>query len=302
MEELIRADGLDRALITLFGPDTAVTDRQPVYGGDINRAYRLTLSGGQTVFMKSNDPGSQPMFQTEAQGLALLRRPGAIGVPRPRALGTDGRLGISFLLMEYLPSAPKIPGYWETFGRQLAALHLADTAGLTADSSAPYGLSFDNYAGSTRQINTPHEKWSDFYRDCRLVPLFRLVDSYMDRRMRGQSERLMDHLDQYLPEPERPSLLHGDLWSGNALCGPDGRAWILDPAVYVGHREADLAMTELFGGFSPAFYAAYNDVYPIDSGYRDRRELYDLYHLLNHLHLFGESYYYPVARILERYS
>lgn len=298
--DIIQADSLQAALVALYGSDTAITDRQPVYGGDINRAYRLELSDGQTVFMKSNAPGRLSMFQTEAQGLALLRKPGAIGVPRPLALGTDTRLGISFLLMEYLPSAPKISGYWETFGRQLAALHMADCAGLAGEF--PYGLSFDNYAGSTRQINTPREKWSDFYRDCRLAPQLKLAGVALDGRLRRKADRLLERLDEYLPEPERPSLLHGDLWSGNALCGPDGKAWILDPAVYVGHYEADLAMTELFGGFSPAFYAAYNEVYPIDRGYSDRRELYDLYHLLNHLNLFGESYYYPVARILERYS
>ena len=177
---------------------------------------------------------------------------------------------------------------------------MADTAGLAGEMS--YGLSFDNYAGSTVQVNTPHEKWSDFFRGCRLAPQLRLASGWLDGRTRRQADRLLERLDEYLPEPERPSLLHGDLWSGNALRGPDGKMWLIDPAVYVGHHEADLAMTQLFGGFPPAFYAAYNEVCPIDSGYARRRDIYNLYHLLNHLNLFGESYYYPVARILERYS
>ena len=113
---------------------------------------------------------------------------------------------------------------------------------------------------------------------------------------------MMERLDFYLPEPEFPSLLHGDLWNGNAVCGPDGKAWILDPAAYVGHFEAELAMTELFGGFPSAFYAADNEVNPIDGGYRDRRDLYNLYHLLNHLNLFGGAYLISVQRILDRYA
>lgn len=298
--DIILADSLENALSALYGPATAITDRRPVHGGDINRAWRLELSGGRAVFMKSNSPANLPFFAAEARGLAALGRPGVIGVPRALALGTDTRLGISFLLLEHLPSAPKITGYWESFGRELAALHRADCAGLTGEKTLPYGLAFDNFCGATPQRNAPHKKWSDFFRDCRLSPQFKLAAGAMDTRMRRQADRLLARLDELLPEPERPSLLHGDLWSGNAVTGPDGKAWILDPAVYVGHHEADLAMTELFGGFSPAFYGAYNEVYPIDSGYADRRELYNLYHLLNHLNLFGESYLYSVARVLDR--
>ena len=119
--------------------------------------------------------------------------------------------------------------------------------------------------------------------------------------MRKQCRKLLDNLDSYLPEPEFPSLLHGDLWSGNAICGPDGKAWILDPAVYVGHFEAELAMTELFGKYPASFYEAYSEINRIDSGYQDRRDLYNLYHLLNHLNLFGGSYYNSVQSIVNRF-
>ena len=112
----------------------------------------------------------------------------------------------------------------------------------------------------------------------------------------------MANLDRYLVEPEKPSLVHGDLWSGNFITGSDGQAWLIDPAVYVGHAEADLAMTELFGGFHPRFYAAYREVNPLQPGYEQRRDLYNLYHLLNHLNLFGRGYLSSVLRILSRYE
>ena len=157
------------------------------------------------------------------------------------------------------------------------------------------------YIGASPQKNTPSKDWITFFRDCRLLPQFKMAEGYFDSRMRRQSERLLNQLESHLTEPEFPSLIHGDLWSGNAVCGPNGKAWILDPAAYVGHFEAELAMTELFGGFPTAFYQAYYEVNPIDSGYRDRRDLYNLYHLLNHLNLFGGSYLSSAQRILNRY-
>lgn len=298
-----KADSLDGAITALFGPDVVLTGRQPVYGGDINRAFRLDLSNGEAVFIKENSLPKLSFFETEADGLQLLRQPGVIGVPRVLALGTDKKRGVSFLLMEYLSRGPGRRDYWEIFGRQLAALHRADCSGLTGSRERPYGLRFDNFIGSTKQINSPRERWCAFFRDCRLEPQFRLADHLLGFRQKRQAERLMEQrLEELLPEPEQPSLLHGDLWSGNALCGPDGRAWILDPAVYVGHHEADLAMTELFGGFPPAFYAAYREVFPIDRGYGERRDLYNLYHLLNHLNLFGTAYLSSVEGILDRFA
>ncbi len=297
-----KADSLQGAISAVFGPEAVLEAKRPVYGGDINQAARLELSDGRTAFMKSNTPARLSLFEAESLGLEMLRQPNVIGVPQALALGTDHSLGLSFLVMEYIPSAPPKEKYWEIFGHQLALLHRADCTGFLGAGTGRYGLCSDNFIGTTRQSNTPCEKWSEFFRDCRLQPQIRLAGKKLSGRMIRQANRLMEHLDDYLPEPERPSLLHGDLWSGNALCGPDGQAWILDPAVYVGHHEADLAMTELFGGFSPAFYAAYQEIYPIDRGYRERREIYNLYHLLNHVNLFGESYLSPVAQILDRFG
>ena len=164
-----------------------------------------------------------------------------------------------------------------------------------------FGWKSDNYIGAGKQKNTQNSKWIPFFRDCRLAPQFKSAQHYFDSVDRKHIARLLDHLDEYLSEPQHPSLLHGDLWSGNFITGPDGKAWLIDPAVYVGHAEADLAMTKLFGGFNSRFYGAYNEVNRIDKSYHDRRDLYNLYHLLNHLNLFGVGYLSEVKRILMRY-
>ena len=301
--ELLKTDSLDAAVTTLFGNGVYVAGSHPVYGGDINQSYRLSLSDGSDLFMKCNTMGNLPFFTAEAQGLTALRGVGAIGVPKALAAGTDQAQGVSFLLMEYLDPAPKVSQYWEVFGRELAAFHRADCSGAAgSDGSLFFGFEADNYIGASPQKNTPAANWLTFFRDCRLLPQFKMAERYFDSGTRRQYERLLDRLDSRLTEPEFPSLIHGDLWSGNTVCGPDGKVWILDPAAYVGHFEAELAMTELFGGFPTAFYEAYREVNPIDSGYRDRRDLYNLYHLLNHLNLFGGSYLGSVRQILNRYS
>ena len=141
----------------------------------------------------------------------------------------------------------------------------------------------------------------EFFRDCRLQPQFDRARAALSTGTIKRMENLLDYLDEYLVEPEQPSILHGDLWSGNFLVGPDGNAWLIDPAVYVGNAEADIAMTELFGGFSGAFYGAYRESGLLQPGYEERRDLYNLYHMLNHLNLFGGSYLYAVERIVERY-
>ena len=301
--EFLKTDSLDAAITALFGDSVRAAGRRPVYGGDINRSYLLSLSDGSTLFMKCNTARNLPFFTAEAQGLAALRETGAIGVPEVLALGTDQAQEISFLLMEYLESAPRVNEYWEVFGRELAALHRADCSkSASADGGLPFGFAADNYIGASPQRNTPTADWLTFFRDRRLLPQIKTAEKYFDPEARRQCERLLDRLDSRLPEPDFPSLIHGDLWSGNAISGPDGKVWIIDPAAYVGHFEAELAMTELFGRFPAAFYQAYREVNPIDSGYRDRRDLYNLYHLLNHLNLFGGSYLSSVRQILDRYS
>ena len=301
--EILKANSLNEAITLLFGENLRIVSKRPVYGGDINESYCLSLSDGTAVFMKCNTIKNLSFFIAEANGLEALQTTNAIGVPKPLAVGTDKSQRISFLLMEYLETTSKLTRYWEIFGRELAMLHRADCSKyVEAGVGRPFGFKQDNYIGASPQINTLKENWIAFFRECRLLPQVRMAERYFDSKTRKQSMKLLDHLDSYLTEPKFPSLIHGDLWSGNAICGPNGKAWILDPAVYVGHYEAELAMTELFGGNPTSFYEAYNELTPIDNGYHDRRDLYNLYHLLNHLNLFGATYLSSVQRILNKYT
>ena len=288
-----------RVLKNLTGRTGAeVREVRLVAGGDINEAYLIVLTDGRRVFLKANTRKNAGFFRAEQDGLEAIRQTGAIRVPAVLETGTEG--GSSYLLMEYLEAGPKHADYWEHFGRQLASLHASDPSAWTPGGR--YGFTKDNYIGAGEQSNTIRGSWIDFFRECRLEVQFRRASGYLSASDLRAAQSLMDHLEDVLQEPEHPSLLHGDLWGGNFVTGPDGYAWLIDPAVYVGHAEADLAMTELFGGFAPAFYDAYREALAVPPGYADRRELYNLYHLLNHLNLFGGGYYGSVMRIVKRYA
>ena len=292
---------LEETIQTVFGKTARVIKRERIHGGDINEANRVFLSTGDSLFVKTNSIDNAEFFRTEAAGLAALASSGEIGVPRVFGMGTDMEGGFSYLALEYLDSSRRGSSYWEDFGHRLAMLHRADCSAFVPDgeSGMKYGFTEDNYIGASPQKNIPGRKWADFYRDCRLLPQIKMAERYFDSGLLKKADYLLDHLDSRLREPEFPSLLHGDLWGGNVMCGPDGRAWLIDPAVYAGDFEADLAMTQLFGGFPAAFYAAYHEVNPIDrKGYSERRALYHLYQLLNHLNLFGTAYLGSVEEIL----
>ncbi len=299
--EQMQKNSLAEAVTALFGEGIKITGRRAVYGGDINESYRLGLSDGSSVFVKLNARRNLSFFEAEAAGLQALSETQAIGVPKVLSYGTVAESAQSFLMLEYLEPGRKVRGYWEIFGRELAMMHLFESSRFTGEGEGRFGFVRDNYIGASPQKNTPKDTWISFFRDCRLLPQITAAEGYFDSGTRRQFDYLLEHLDQYLVEPERPSLIHGDLWSGNVVCGPDGKAWILDPAVYVGHFEAELAMTELFGRNPEAFYRSYSECNRIDRGYRDRKDLYNLYHLLNHLNLFGGSYYGSVVGILRRY-
>lgn len=286
-------DSLRTALAEIIGSEDALV--QSVSGGDINRAYRLTADG-QSIFMKANCRENQPLFLAEIAGLRAIADTGTIRVPEVLASGVDDRYG-AFLLLEWSRGTPG-PKFFENFGHSLAAMHRVDTSKMIKG----FGFRQDNFIGAGEQENTPEHSWIIFFRNHRLIPQFKKAEVWFDSSDRKRISRLLDNLEDYLQEPDFPSLLHGDLWSGNYITGKDGEAWLIDPAVYVGHAEADLAMTELFGGFPQRFYGAYNEVNPIDPGFRDRRDLYNLYHLLNHLNLFGGSYLEPVKQILRVYT
>lgn len=286
---------LNDAITEIYGEGRKITARTPVVGGDINEAYLLKLDDGRHLFLKSNRPDFLPCFRAEAEGLTAIKETGAIGVPH--VLGLVQEKNHSFLLLEYIESGKKISRFWETFARELAGMHGAGT-----DSFTGYGFFHDNWIGATRQINQPHESWIAFFRDCRLKPQVNMAQSYFTTADKRKIDDLLGRLDSYLTEPDKPALIHGDLWAGNMITGNDGKGWLIDPAVYYGHPEADIAMTELFGGFSYQFYGAYRETGHMDYGYEDRRDLYNLYHLLNHLNMFGGGYLGSVRAILDRYG
>ncbi len=291
-------DSLNSALESFAGSGVRPAGERGVGGGCISSTGVMTLSSGQKVFIKRNSAAGADMFRQEAAGLeALAAVAGAPRIPELYAGGTDGPF--AFLIMEYLDSSSRRDDFWEDFGRSLAALHREGRRG-------ECGFAQDNYIGASPQPNTPVGEWIEFFRIRRLEFQLKMARDRgeADASMSRLVTKVMDRLDRYLVpcDPGGASLLHGDLWSGNYLCGPGGRACIIDPAVYYGHREADLAMTELFGGYDRSFYRAYNEAWPLEPGYRDRCDLYNLYHMLNHLNLFGGSYAGSVLSIARRYG
>ena len=288
---------LNEALKSKYGSEVFIERRIPVSGGDINRAYALELSDGTRAFMKANRKENADFFRAETEGLDAIRQTGTVRVPEVIAAGIDG--DEAFLLLENISSDSGSMKSSEELGTGLARMHMADTSSFV--DGGRFGFTNDNYIGAGKQINDTKDNWIEFFIECRLVPQFRRAESYFDRDERKKTDTFLNRIDRYISEPDYPSLLHGDLWAGNYLIDADGHPWLIDPAAYVGHAEADLAMTELFGGFDRTFYDAYRATAGIDPGYRDRKDLYNLYHLLNHLNLFGSGYLYSVKSIINRY-
>ncbi|MBR5765583.1 MAG: fructosamine kinase family protein [Lachnospiraceae bacterium] len=293
-------DSMEQAVKACFGDDVNIIKRSYVGGGDINDSSRLQLSNGEQAFIKSNTLDNKGFFDAEETGLYAIKKTGTIQTPRLICKGIDRIQGCSFLMMEMITPAGKVRDFWETFGHELAAMHKSDTGAFV--TGGKFGFYADNYIGASKQINSPKDTWISFFRELRLEPQFKMASAYFDKDTARLMLRLLDKLDDILVEPENPSLLHGDLWSGNYIVGNDGKAWLIDPATYVGHAEADLAMTELFGRFDQRFYDSYNETNPLQPGYRDRKDLYNLYHMLNHLNLFGRMYYSSVTSIIRRYA
>jgi protein-ribulosamine 3-kinase len=265
---------LERSGLTL-------SDFSFVGGGCINHGGKIVTAKG-AFFLKWNDSKKYPaMFKTESTGLELLGSARAIRIPKAILTSDDGQY--QFLLLEYINSAKRSEKFWTEFGSSLARLHQS--------GSRTFGLEHENYIGSLKQANDQTASWVEFFVQSRLSPQVKLGrdKGLIDQKTLREFDSLYKRLPDLVPE-EKPSLLHGDLWSGNLMTDEKGSPCLIDPAVYYGHREVDLAMTQLFGGFDNSFLEAYCDVYPLLGGFTERFELYNLYPILVHVNLFGKSY------------
>ncbi|MCW3464258.1 fructosamine kinase family protein [Chitinophaga nivalis] len=269
-----------------------INEAKSVHGGDINETFRIATNEGY-YFVKLNDAKRYPeMFTQEYAGLNMLRSVKALTLPQPLALGQAG--SYSFLVMQFMTKGATIPDFWEDFGISLSRQHRV--------TQKNFGYPGPNYLGTLKQYNTPYNSWPVFYAFNRLLPLIRMAydQQLADKQLVQQVERLCRQLPQLFPA-EPPALLHGDLWSGNFMVGPNGKACVFDPAVYYGHREMDLAMTRLFGGFDNRFYQAYQQAWPLATGWQQRIGICQLYPLLVHMLLFGGHYYNDIRDVLQAF-
>jgi fructosamine-3-kinase len=269
-----------------------------VGGGCIANATRVESERG-TFFLKWSDGEAGRTFEAEAAGLRGLAAPASpLRIPEPLLARDADSDGPGLLLMAWIEPGRKGREFWTGFGDALAALHR------TTSADGQYGFDRANFIGRLPQRNDWRARWPEFFRSQRLVPQIEQarVNGRWNTAWDAPADRLFDRLGDLLPADPPASVLHGDLWSGNFLAASDGRAALIDPATYYGHRETDLAMTELFGGFDRRFYDAYRTAWPLEPGYEDRREVYNLYHLINHLNHFGAGYAGGVERTLRRFG
>lgn len=265
-----------------------IESTSPVSGGCINNGSRLKTTSGATFFLKQNPSAPEDMFAREAEGLKALAEADGPQVPQPLLHSR------SYLLTEDLNPGPRAGDYWVHFGRQLGRLHRF--------TNAEFGFVHDNYLGSTPQQNPWTEDGFEFFAKHRLIYQSELAGrrGLLDPDDQDTVARLARRLPELVPA-QPASLIHGDLWSGNAISDRAGQPAIIDPAAHYGWAEAELGMTQLFGAFPQEFYRAYQETNPLQEGWQARLPLYNLYHLLNHLNLFGTSYLDGVQRILRRF-
>jgi protein-ribulosamine 3-kinase len=284
-------DTIAHAISQATGESFRIDDRHAVGGGCINSTEMLE-GDGRRFFVKLNAAACLEMFVAESEGLTEIANAHSVHVPQPICVGTHD--GQAYMVLEYLDIGGSAGKTDELLGRQLAAMHRC-----TADE---FGWRRANTIGSTPQINTRERDWVTFYREHRLrFQLELAAKNGYGNGLQRRGELLLGKLAEFfISYQPQPSLLHGDLWGGNHAALRDGTPVIFDPAVYYGDRETDLAMTELFGGFGPRFYAAYREAWPLDPGYPVRRDLYNLYHVLNHLNLFGGGYRGQALQLIEQ--
>lgn len=285
MRDEVRA-AVERAL------DVQLHSIHAVAGGDINEAWAVELSDGRSIFVKTNPTADATLFEAEAHGLQWLAQTRTLRVPN--VIAVSGARP-AFLVLENLGSGAPRRGFDEELGRGLAQLHRA--------GAAQFGLDRDNFIGRLPQDNRSTTTWAQFYRQRRLEPMLQRAErsGLIPRGLLRDFDRLFARLEDLVGPEEPPSRLHGDLWGGNHHVAADGAPCLIDPAVYGGYREVDLAMMKLFGGFGSRVFDAYEEAWPLPSDHADRVPLYQLYPLLVHVNLFGDSYVGSVRRALSRY-
>jgi len=284
------------SLSTFFAEQSSVPFRvlsdNPLSGGCINHVSRLKTSAGDFCLKYNRSISFPGMFESEARGLMLLKDTGEIRVPT--VIHVCSGKQYAYLLLEFISSGSPAPGMMSDFGRSLARLH--------SHTTKLFGEDRDNYMGSLPQSNRKHAGWASFFIEERLEKQVKLAQSsgYLSSEILDHFRKLYTQLENIFPE-EKPALIHGDLWGGNYILEENGRAGLIDPAVYYGNREIDIAMTTLFGGFDNAFYSGYNEIFPLEKGWRLRIDICNLYPLLIHLNLFGRGYLGQIESIVRKY-
>jgi len=273
--------------------ETRIESATSLAGGSINDAFAVALADGRSIFVKENGAVGAEMFQAEARGLEWLREAGTLRIPE--VLAAPGPGEPAYLALELIPPGRRCSDFAERLGRGLARMHRS--------GAAAFGLDHDNFIGRLPQCNRNAPSWPEFYWSRRLEPQLDLaVDAgRMTAADVREFDRLRARLAELLGPAEKPARLHGDLWSGNLHVDEHGHPCLIDPAVYAGHREVDLAMMQLFGGFDAHVFAAYDEEYPLDREWRERIPLYQLYFLLVHVNLFGSGYLGQTRAALRRY-
>ncbi|AWW31348.1 ketosamine-3-kinase [Echinicola strongylocentroti] len=281
----------EEALIDAIHEPTQLKSVRLISAGTMNQSVLLDTDKG-ALFLKSNHLNSPDMFQQELKGLTLLHKHAPLQIPK--TIGAGRIASQNYLLIEWIHGGYPNSDYWNNLGHGLAELHMA--------TSPKYGLSEDNYIAILPQRNAMNENWADFFASERLEPMIgkAYYDGLISKDFYKKFQMIYDKLDGLIPN-EKPALLHGDLWSGNVIVNPKGDPCLIDPAVYYGHREMDLAFSKLFGGFRSEFYEAYNEIFPLEPDFKTRVDIHNLYPLLVHLNLFGLSYLPGIKKVIKKF-
>lgn len=276
---------------SIYGNAVTIKSKERCYGGCINKSYIFHLTNHEKIFVKFNTPELIKSFESEAKSLSIIKNTSLFDVPIPISTGIENNE--SYLMLSYIEEGRKKKTFFEDFAVKLNSLH--------NNTSTSFGYESDGTDGPILKPNTPNKSWIDFFRSTRLEYQIRIAEPYFSKNELRGFLQLLDNLDKYLIEPDTPSLLHGDLWNGNFMVNNLGEPVLIDPSLYYGHREAELAFTHLFGGFDESFYETYKTLYDLN-GFEDRLDLYNLYHLLVHLNLFKSSYLESCLTIMKKYT